>query len=66
MIPAGVQQPKSGRCGAVECPGRGQPDPPFADPGQRADSGGEAGLRVLWGGEERRMADAHRESGETE
>lgn len=39
------------------------PDSSLSDPGQRAASGREAGLRVLRGGEEGRVAHARWESG---
>lgn len=40
-----------------------QPGSAMPDPGQRAASGREAGLRVLWGGEEGGLAHTHWESG---
>ena len=54
--PAGCGGPGSG-------PGDGQSGSSVSNPRRRADSGREAGFRVLRSGEEGRVAHAHRESG---
>lgn len=68
MMHTGVQRSRSRRWRAVNwrwpSTGPGSPGSSFSNPRQWADSGGEAGLWVFWGGEEGRVAHTHWKSGE--
>lgn len=63
--PKGVKRSKCRRGGHGAASGEREPGAALPHPRQRAAPGGETGLWLLRGGEERRVAHAQRQSGET-
>lgn len=64
MMHTGVQWGAVNRRWSSTGPGSRCPGSSLSYPRQWADSGGEAGLWVIWGGEEGRVAYTHWKSGE--